>query len=139
MDLNRLVGSHDSPIATRAVSGEALHAITPALPRLIGGSADLAESNNTEVDGRGSFSPETPDGRNFHFGVREHGMGAISNGMALHGGVIPYAATFLIFSDYLRPAIRVGALSHAPCVWIFTHDSDRTRRRRARLTSQSRS
>ena len=121
--LNRLVGSHDSPIATRAVSGEALHAITPALPRLIGGSADLAESNNTEVDVRGSFSPEMLDGRNLHFGVREHGMGAISNGMALHGGVIPYAATFLIFSDYLRPAIRVGALSHAPCVWIFTHDS----------------
>ena len=121
--LNRLVGSHDSPIATRAVSGEALHAITPTLPRLVGGSADLAESNNTEVDGRGSFSPELPGGRNLHFGVREHGMGAISNGMALHGGVIPYAATFLIFSDYLRPAIRVGALSHAPCVWIFTHDS----------------
>ena len=121
--LNRLVGSHDSPIATRVVSGEALHAITPALPRLVGGSADLAESNNTEVDGRGSFSPEMPDGRNLHFGVREHGMGAISNGMALHGGVIPYAATFLIFSDYLRPAIRVGALSHAPCVWVFTHDS----------------
>ena len=121
--LNRLVGSVDSPVATRAISGQALHAITPALPRLIGGSADLAESNNTEVDGRGSFSPEMPDGRNLHFGVREHGMGAISNGMALHGGVIPYAATFLIFSDYLRPAIRVGALSHAPCVWIFTHDS----------------
>ena len=121
--LNRLVGSAESPVATRAISGQALHAITPALPRLIGGSADLAESNNTEVDGRGSFSPEMPDGRNLHFGVREHSMGAISNGMALHGGVIPYAATFLIFSDYMRPAIRVGALSHAPCVWIFTHDS----------------
>ena len=121
--LNRLVGSVDAPVATRAVSGQALHAITPSLPRLIGGSADLAESNNTEVDGRGSFSPELTSGRNLHFGVREHGMGAISNGMALHGGVIPYAATFLIFSDYLRPAIRVGALSHAPCVWIFTHDS----------------
>ena len=121
--LNRLVGSIDSPIATRAVSGQALHAITSSLPRLIGGSADLAESNNTEVEGRGSFSPETPNGRNLHFGVREHGMGAISNGMALHGGIIPYAATFLIFSDYMRPAIRVGALSHAPCIWIFTHDS----------------
>ncbi|MCY4474360.1 MAG: transketolase [Chloroflexi bacterium] len=121
--LNRLIGSVDGAIATRAVSGQALHAITPSIPRLIGGSADLAESNNTEVDGRGSFSPEMPDGRNLHFGVREHGMGAVCNGMALHGGVIPYAATFLIFSDYLRPAIRVGALSHAPCVWIFTHDS----------------
>ena len=122
-ELNRLVGSVDAPIATRAVSGQALHAITPKLPRLIGGSADLAESNNTEVDGRGSFSPELLGGRNLHFGVREHGMGAISNGMALHGGVIPYAATFLIFSDYMRPAIRVGALSHAPCIWVFTHDS----------------
>ena len=95
----------------------------PKLPRLIGGSADLAESNNTEVAGRGSFSPESPGGRNLHFGVREHGMGAIANGMALHGGIIPYAATFLIFSDYMRSAIRVGALSHAPCIWIFTHDS----------------
>ena len=122
-ELNLLVGTHDSSIATRAVSGEALHAITPSLPRLIGGSADLAESNNTEVDGRGSFSPELPGGRNLHFGVREHGMGAVSNGMALHGGVIPYAATFLIFSDYMRPSIRVGALSHAPCIWVFTHDS----------------
>ena len=121
--LNRLLGSISSPIATRAVSGEALHAITPRLPRLIGGSADLAESNNTEVEGRGSFSPELLSGRNLHFGVREHGMGGIANGMALHGGIIPYAATFLIFSDYLRPAIRVGALSDAPCIWIFTHDS----------------
>ena len=123
VDLNELAGSTDSPIATRAVSGNALHAITPKLPRLIGGSADLAESNNTEVEGRGSFSPENPSGRNLHFGVREHGMGSISNGIALHGGLIPYAATFLIFSDYLRPAIRVGALSHAPAIWIFTHDS----------------
>ncbi len=121
--LNQLCGSMESPIATRAVSGEALHAITPALPHLIGGSADLAESNNTEVLGRGSFAPETLAGRNLHFGVREHGMGAICNGMTMHGGIIPYAGTFLIFSDYMRPAIRVGALSHAPCIWIFTHDS----------------
>ncbi len=122
-DLDELLGKADSAIATRAVSGNALHAITPRLPRLIGGSADLAESNNTEVAGRNSFSPENPSGRNLHFGVREHAMGSISNGMALHGGIIPYAATFLIFSDYLRPAIRVGALSHAPAIWIFTHDS----------------
>ena len=121
--LRSLSGSHVSPIATRAVSGDCLHKITPALPQLVGGSADLAESNNTEVDGRGSFSPELPSGRNMHFGVREHAMGAISNGIALHGGLIPYAATFLIFSDYLRPAIRVGALSGAPAIWIFTHDS----------------
>ena len=105
------------------MSGDCLHKITPAVPNLVGGSADLAESNNTEVAGRGSFSPELPSGRNMHFGVREHAMGAISNGMALHGGIIPYAATFLIFSDYLRPAIRVGALSQAPSIWIFTHDS----------------
>ena len=121
--LRSLSGSYDSPIATRAVSGDCLHQITPALPNLVGGSADLAESNNTEVAGRGSFSPELPSGRNMHFGVREHAMGSVSNGMALHGGLIPYAATFLIFSDYLRPAIRVGALSHAPAIWIFTHDS----------------
>ena len=121
--LSNLSGSYGDSIATRAVSGDCLHKITPALPNLVGGSADLAESNNTEVAGRGSFSPELPSGRNMHFGVREHAMGAISNGMALHGGTIPYAATFLIFSDYLRPAIRVGALSHAPSIWIFTHDS----------------
>ena len=121
--LRSLSGSYASPIATRAVSGDCLHKIAPAVPQLVGGSADLAESNNTEVSGRGSFSPELPSGRNMHFGVREHAMGAASNGMALHGGLIPYAATFLIFSDYLRPAIRVGALSHAPSIWIFTHDS----------------
>lgn len=122
-ELRSLSSSYESPVATRAVSGDCLHKITPAIPQLVGGSADLAESNNTEVSGRGSFSPEFPSGRNMHFGVREHAMGAASNGMALHGGLIPYAATFLIFSDYLRPAIRVGALSHAPSIWIFTHDS----------------
>ena len=122
-ELATLSRGYENPIATRAVSGDCLHKITPAVPNLVGGSADLAESNNTEVEGRGSFSPEVPSGRNMHFGVREHAMGAISNGMALHGGIIPYAATFLIFSDYLRPAIRVGALSHAPSIWIFTHDS----------------
>ena len=121
--LDGLMHSEASAIATRAVSGKALHVITPSLGSLVGGSADLAESNNTEVSGRGSFSVENLSGRNLHFGVREHGMGAISNGVALHGGLIPYAGTFLIFSDYLRPAIRVGALSHAACIWVFTHDS----------------
>ena len=121
--LDGLMHREGSSIATRAVSGKALHAITPRLSNLVGGSADLAESNNTEVAGRGSFSVENLSGRNLHFGVREHGMGAISNGVALHGGLIPYAGTFLIFSDYLRPAIRVGALSHAACIWVFTHDS----------------
>jgi transketolase len=90
---------------------------------LIGGSADLAPSNNTWIQNIPAFQKDTPEGRNFHFGVREHGMAAIVNGMALHGGIIPYGATFLIFSDYNRPAIRLSALSHIPSIWIFTHDS----------------
>jgi len=90
---------------------------------LIGGSADLAPSNNTWLEGYPDFQSTTPQGRNFHFGVREHGMGAIVNGMALHGGVIPYGATFLVFSDYMRGAIRLSALSHIPSIWVFTHDS----------------
>lgn len=122
-DLNALRGTFTDPIATRAVSGKALHAIAPKLPRLIGGSADLAGSNNTMISGRGSFQPETPDGRNFHFGVREHGMGAVINGISAHGGLLPYGGTFLIFSDYMRGAVRVGALSELPAVWVWTHDS----------------
>ena len=118
-----LRGSFAEPVATRAVSGKALAAITETLPSLVGGSADLSPSNNTYVAGRGDFSAETPDGRNMHFGIREHGMGAIANGMALHGGVRPYAATFLIFSDYMRGAVRVGALSEIPVIWVYTHDS----------------
>jgi len=93
------------------------------LPELIGGSADLAPSNNTWIDGSPAFQAKTPEGRNFYFGVREHAMGAIVNGMAVYGGVIPYGATFLVFSDYMRAALRVSALSHYPCIWIFTHDS----------------
>ena len=122
-DLNAISGTFSDPIATRAVSGKALNAIAPRLPRLAGGSADLAGSNNTTMDGRGSFLPESPEGRNVHFGVREHGMGAVVNGMAAHGGLIPYGATFLIFSDYMRAAVRVGALSELPAIWIWTHDS----------------
>jgi transketolase len=83
----------------------------------------LAPSNKTWIEGSPAFQAATPSGRNFHFGVREHGMGAVVNGMALHGGVIPYAATFLVFSDYCRPAIRIAALSHIPSIWVFTHDS----------------
>ncbi len=122
-NLNALLGTFDDPIATRAVSGKALHAIAPKLPRLIGGSADLAGSNNTMISGRGSFQPESPGGRNLHFGVREHAMGAVANGISAHGGLLPYGGTFLIFSDYMRGAVRVGALSELPAIWVWTHDS----------------
>jgi len=113
----------DGSIATRAVSGKILNAIATVIPNLIGGSADLAPSNNTYLDGYPVFANESYAGRNFHFGVREHGMAGILNGMALHGGVIPYGATFLVFSDYCRPSIRMAALSHIPAIFIFTHDS----------------
>ncbi len=110
-------------MATRAASGKVLNALAIAIPELMGGSADLAPSNNTWISGLPDFQKATPEGRNFHFGVREHGMGAVVNGMALHGGVIPYGATFLVFSDYMRGALRLSALSHYPSIWIFTHDS----------------
>ncbi|MDO9348683.1 MAG: transketolase C-terminal domain-containing protein, partial [Anaerolineales bacterium] len=111
------------PMATRAASGKTLNALAARIPELMGGSADLAPSNNTWLEGYPDFQSKTPQGRNFHFGVREHGMGGIVNGMALHGGVIPYGATFLVFSDYMRGAIRLSALSHIPSIWVFTHDS----------------
>ncbi len=110
-------------IATRAASGKVLNAAASVLPTLIGGSADLAPSNNTFLKGFANFSAEEKGGRNFHFGIREHGMASILNGMALYGGVIPYGGTFLIFSDYLRPAIRLGALSGIKPIYVFTHDS----------------
>jgi transketolase len=117
-------------VASRAASGVVINALAPALPELIGGSADLAGSTNTLIKGEGSFGPPgvpTPEtsyaGRNFHWGIREFGMGAIMNGMALHGGVVPYGATFLVFSDYMRPAIRLAALMHRHVVYVFTHDS----------------
>jgi len=110
-------------MATRAASGKVINALAATLPELLGGSADLAPSNNTKIDGSPDFQKDSPQGRNFHFGVREHGMGAALNGMALHGGLIPYGGTFLIFSDYMRPAIRVAALSHIPSIFVFTHDS----------------
>ena len=109
--------------ATRAASGKVLNAIAPKLPELIGGSADLAGSNNTDIKGAASFSAEQRAGRNFHFGVREHGMGAVLNGIALHRGFIAYGGTFLIFSDYMRPSIRLAALTHLRPIYIFTHDS----------------
>jgi|SRR5690554_6820440 len=110
-------------IATRAGSGKVLNAIAPFLPSLIGGSADLAPSNNTFLKDFPVFSSKDYSGRNFHFGVREHGMASVLTGMALYGGVIPYGGTFLIFSDYLRPAIRLAALSGVKPIYVFTHDS----------------
>ncbi len=110
-------------MATRSASGKVLNTIAGRLPELMGGSADLAPSNKTWIDGTPAFQVGTPAGRNIHFGVREHAMGAIVNGMAVHGGVLPYGGTFLTFSDYMRPAIRLSALSHYPSLWIFTHDS----------------
>lgn len=110
-------------IATRVASGKMINALAEMLPGLVGGSADLAPSNNTWIQSSQSFQAGTPNGRNFHFGVREHGMGSIINGMALHGGLIPYGATFLVFSDYMRPTLRISALSHIPSIWIYSHDS----------------
>lgn len=110
-------------MATRAASGKTINALASILPELIGGSADLAPSNNTKIDGSPDFQKDSYQGRNFHFGVREHAMGSILNGMAVFGGVIPYGGTFLVFSDYMRPAIRLAALSHYPSIFIFTHDS----------------
>ena len=110
-------------MATRASSGKIINALAPILPELIGGSADLAPSNNTKIDGSPDFQKVSYQGRNFHFGVREHAMGAVLNGMNLYGGVIAYGGTFLIFSDYMKPAIRIAAISHIPSIFIFTHDS----------------
>ena len=112
----------DGPLATRQASGKVLNAIAPALPTLIGGSADLAPSTDTLIKGAGDFQKGSYGGRNFHFGVREHGMGGILNGMALNG-LVPYGATFLIFSDYMRPTIRLAALMEAHSIFVFTHDS----------------
>ena len=93
------------------------------LPNVVGGSADLAPSTNTIIADSSSFSSGDRLGRNFHFGIREHAMGAAVNGMAIHGGLRPFGATFLVFNDYMRPAVRLSALMHAPSVWVYTHDS----------------
>ncbi len=110
-------------MATRAASGKIINALANQLPELIGGSADLAPSNKTWIDSSPAFQSGDYTGRNFHFGVRENAMGSIVNGLALHGGVIPYGGTFLVFSDYMRPAVRISALSHIPSIWVYTHDS----------------
>jgi transketolase len=113
----------DGAQATRAASGKVLNALAKVLPGLVGGSADLAPSNKTIIAGSPDFEPETPQGRNLRFGIRELAMGAAVNGMALHGGLIPYGATFLIFSDYARPALRLAALMKTHALFVFTHDS----------------
>ena len=110
-------------LASRNASGVVLNAIAPSLPELIGGSADLAGSNLTMLKDVPKFTQATPAGRNLHFGIREFGMGAILNGLALHGGFIPYGGTFLVFADYMRPAIRLAALMGVRPIYVFTHDS----------------
>ncbi len=110
-------------IATRASSGQVLNAIAPYVPQLLGGSADLTGSNKTDLKGAGVLSADDFSGRYIHFGIREHGMGGILNGMALHGGIRPYGGTFLVFSDYMRPSIRLAALMELPVIYVFTHDS----------------
>ena len=128
----------DKPIATRAAGGAALNALAKRIPNIIGGSADLNPSTDTALKGMGDFQPAefggpgtqgavggewSYAGRNTAFGVREHAMGAAVNGMAAHGGVLPFSATFFTFSDYMKPAVRLGALSHLKVVYVFTHDS----------------
>jgi transketolase len=110
-------------MATRASSGKVLNALSAKLPELIGGSADLTPSNNTRFEEAGDFQKDNPAGRYLRFGVREHAMGAALNGLNLFGGVIAYGGTFLVFSDYMKPAIRIAAISHIPSIFVFTHDS----------------
>jgi transketolase len=111
------------PVATRVASGEVINALAPHLPMLIGGSADLGVSNNTDIKGGGDFEAGSYQGRILHFGVREHVMGSTLTGISLNGGLIPYGGTFLTFSDYMRPAIRLAALSEVQAIYVFTHDS----------------
>jgi transketolase len=128
----------DKPLSTRAAAGQALNAIAKYIPNIVGGSADLNPSTDTALKGEGDFQPPESAGpaaqgavggvwgyagRNMAFGVREHAMGAAVNGMAAHGGLLPFSATFLVFSDYMKPAVRLGALSHLKCFYVFTHDS----------------
>jgi transketolase len=121
--LTHLFHAGDKPIASREASGKVLNALAPNLPALMGGSADLAPSTKTLLKEQGDFNAGDHTGRNLHFGVREHAMGSVANGMALHDGVIPYTATFLVFADYMRPAIRLAALMEQRVIFVFTHDS----------------
>lgn len=113
----------DGPIATRAASGKTLNSLAGKIRNLIGGSADLAPSNKTLIETSHDFQKGNYDGRNIRFGVREHAMGAVLSGIALHGGLIPYGGTFLVFSDYMRPSIRLAGLMELPVIYVFTHDS----------------
>jgi transketolase len=113
----------DGPMATRVASGKVIEILGSRLPEMMGGSADLAPSTHTNIDGAGNFEPEDWAGRNMHFGIRENAMGAILNGMALHSGLIPYGGTFLVFCDYMRPPMRLAAMNSLPVIYIFTHDS----------------
>ena len=122
-DIESRLPVFEKPVATRAASGKTLQALAAALPQLVGGSADLAPSNKTWLDAYPAFSGDDPLGRNFHFGIRELGSAAICAGIVLHGGLRPFCATFFTFSDYMRPAIRVAALSKLPVIYVFTHDS----------------
>lgn len=120
---DRDLPSFDAPLATREAGGKVMNAIAAAVPELMGGSADLAPSTKTLISGSGDFGPTDRSGRNMRFGVREHAMGAVVNGMAYHGGFVPYGSTFLIFSDYMRPPIRLAALGGLHVIHVFTHDS----------------
>jgi transketolase len=113
----------DSPMATRVASGKAIEVLGSRLPEMMGGSADLGPSTHTNIDGAGNFEPENWAGRNMHFGIRENAMGAILNGMALHRGLIPYGGTFFVFTDYMRPPMRLAAMDALPVIYVFTHDS----------------
>ncbi|MDE2944971.1 MAG: transketolase [Gemmatimonadota bacterium] len=115
-------GPDDDPIATRAASGRILTALAPRLPELIGGSADLSGSNNTLIDSP-NFSRDAPEGRNLRWGIREHAMASVANGLVLHGGIRPYIATFFTFTDYARPSMRLAALMGLPNIYVMTHDS----------------
>jgi transketolase len=113
----------DGPLATRAASGKVLQALADAIPELVGGSADLAPSTSTLMKAFGAIERDGFDGRNFHFGIREHGMGSILNGAQVHGGLRVFGATFMIFSDYMRPAVRLAAIMRLPVTYVWTHDS----------------
>ncbi|MCP4248254.1 MAG: transketolase, partial [bacterium] len=110
-------------VATRGASGKVLNALAGRLPEIFGGSADLAGSVKTMLAGIDAFQSASYSGRNVFFGVREHGMGAVMNGLALHGGIRPYGGTFLVFSDYMRPSIRLAAMMGLPAIYLYSHDS----------------
>ncbi|HEX2950581.1 MAG TPA: transketolase [Armatimonadota bacterium] len=121
--LNGLFPPDTKPIATRNASGKVLNVLAKHIPELLGGAADLAPSTKTLIEDGGNFEPQSYCGRNMHYGVREHAMGAVSNGLIRHGGIIPYTGTFLIFSDYMRPPMRLAALMGVRPIYVFTHDS----------------